>query len=139
MESDDDYDLFSLPQEPSPSLHHRKLKRLKKAIHVSIDPLVESAEKVASSPPVDSLESQAPESSETKGSEGLEVDNELNSVIDDLHSREDRKKTKRVLDFDVVDEEFDGKIGLRRNELTKKIRVKIKRRKRRELRVVVMV
>ncbi|CAL5418269.1 unnamed protein product [Camellia sinensis] len=110
MESDDDYDLFSLPQEPSPSLHHRKLKRLKKAIHVSIDPQVESAEKVASSPPVDSLESQAPESSETKGSEGLEVDNELNSVIDDLHSREDRKKTKRVLDFDVVDEEFDGKM-----------------------------
>lgn len=36
MESDDDYQSFSPPQEePSPQLHHRKLKRLKKAIHVA--------------------------------------------------------------------------------------------------------
>ncbi|XP_059637391.1 uncharacterized protein LOC132279432 [Cornus florida] len=123
MESDDDYQSFSPPDQISPPAEHRKLKRLKKkAIRVSNDPLPQSVDEALSMPPVDSYESQGMDSSETLGSEGhneplrsespsegFDEGNELNSALDGLFSEEDRKRTNRALDFDDMVDGFDGK------------------------------
>ncbi|KAK9270716.1 hypothetical protein L1049_026299 [Liquidambar formosana] len=105
MESDDDYQ-FPLPEEPSPPLHARKLKRLKKAIRVSNDPLVNTSDKSPLMPTSDSSKFEPLESSEALG---------FNDSSESLPSRSEsegldgEKGAKRALEFDSADGEFDGK------------------------------
>uniref|UniRef100_A0A5B7BN11 Putative glutamic acid-rich protein n=1 Tax=Davidia involucrata TaxID=16924 RepID=A0A5B7BN11_DAVIN len=121
MESDDDYQLFSAPEELSPPVQHRKLKRLKKAVRASNDPSFQSGEEGPSVPPVNSSQSQSLESSETLGfedsneplrsqspSEGFDDETELNSDSNGLGFEEDREEPRRALDFDDMADEFDG-------------------------------
>ncbi|KAK6115366.1 hypothetical protein DH2020_007635 [Rehmannia glutinosa] len=54
MDSDDDYQSFSPPKEPSPQVHHRRLKRLKKSnLKTSNDPLFDSFDDPLLFPQVD--------------------------------------------------------------------------------------
>ncbi|GFS43803.1 hypothetical protein Acr_00g0087080 [Actinidia rufa] len=80
MESDDDYDSFSPPEQSSPPIHHPKLKRLKKSILVMISEEEETSE---------TLRSQLI-------NEGFDAEIDLDSRSDGLQFSEDR-------------EEFDGK------------------------------
>ncbi|KAK3038131.1 hypothetical protein RJ639_029585 [Escallonia herrerae] len=127
MESDDDYSSFSPHDEPSPPVHNRKLKRLKKASNAAKEPPVKSISELLSLPPVDFAALEALESSKTKtlGSEddlteqsqsqslsdGFDSDKELNSSGFD----EERKETKRALEFDDVADDFDGRTRLDRD------------------------
>ena len=120
MESDDDFELLSPAEEPSPSVRERKLKRLKKAIKVSSEPsspLLEFSKSESldsegsngrdSEVLDESLQSRAGLGSE----EGLDGGNELDFGFDDGLGGEEEDdsgvKTKRVLEFDSVAEEFD--------------------------------
>ncbi|GFS46505.1 hypothetical protein Acr_00g0102660 [Actinidia rufa] len=100
MESDDDYDSFSPPEQSSPPIQHRKLKRLKKSILVT-----KSEEEGASLPPIESFQSQSleysespkfEESSETLRSqsinEGFDAEIDLDSGSDGLQFGEDREE-----------------------------------------------
>ena len=104
MESDDDYDSFSPPEQSSPPIHHQKLKHLKKSILV-----LKSEEEGASLQPIDSFQSQHLESSESPNieessetlrsqliNEGFDAEIDLDFGSDGLQFGEDRK-------------EFDGK------------------------------
>jgi hypothetical protein len=120
MESDDELQLFSPTEEPSPAVPEPKLKRLKKAVRVSSDiPTLNP-----SSPPVDFSKSEAVDSDESKGRDSPELnespqprakraldsgEDELDSGgFDGLGGEEDSSRAKRALEFDSVAEEFDG-------------------------------
>ncbi|KAK2988737.1 hypothetical protein RJ640_021002 [Escallonia rubra] len=125
MESDDDYSSFSPQDEPSPPVQNRKLKRLKKASNVAKEPPVKSISELLSLPPVDFAALEALESSKTLGSEddstkqsqsqslsdGFDSDKELDSSGFD----EERKETKRALEFDDVADDFDGRTRVDRD------------------------
>ena len=112
MESDDDFQLLPQSEEISPS--ERKLKRLKKAIRVSTKP---------SSPLLDFPKSEALDSeglkelspsgagSESESEEGFDGGNELDFGLGDEEEEENGLgvKTKRVLEFDSVGDDFDAK------------------------------
>ncbi|KAL6956496.1 hypothetical protein U1Q18_043320 [Sarracenia purpurea var. burkii] len=134
MENDDDFHFLLPAGEPSPSVQHRKLKRLKKAIQAPNDPLVESADEGASLPHADSFKSEVLESSESPGfkesdeplrsqstSEGVDVGDDLNSGFGGLEFGEDRKKTQRALDFDDMVEELDRQRPDESGELEEKM------------------
>ncbi|KAK9053858.1 hypothetical protein SSX86_024933 [Deinandra increscens subsp. villosa] len=124
MESDDDYESFSLHNdEPSPSPKHRRLKRLKKSTVQSTT--VESVSELIDLPKVDFARLEALEASEIRAfddscepppSEGLDVDvagdgKEVSSDFDDTPVDGDRKETKRSLQFDeAFDDGGDGKV-----------------------------
>ncbi|XP_058224838.1 uncharacterized protein LOC131333992 [Rhododendron vialii] len=72
MESDDDYESFSPPQQPSPPLHHRKLKRLKKSIHVANG--VVSVEKSLESRDLESRRAHEAFGGENESNSGLGFD-----------------------------------------------------------------
>jgi hypothetical protein len=119
MESDDELQLFSPTEEPSPAVPEKKLKRLKKAVRVSSGPTLNP-----SSPPVDFSKSEALEFDESnsrdsqelneespprQGSEGFDGEDELDSGgFDGLGNEEDGSGAKRALEFDSVSDEFDG-------------------------------
>nr|POE92518.1 hypothetical protein CFP56_37962 [Quercus suber] len=112
MESDDDFQLLPQSEEISPS--ERKLKRLKKAIRVSTEP---------SSPSLDFPKSEALDSeelkelspsgagSESESEEGFDGGNELDFGLGGEEEEEKGLgvKTKRVLEFDSVGDDFDSK------------------------------
>ena len=112
MESDDDFQLLPQSEEISPS--ERKLKRLKKAIRVSTEP---------SSPLLDFPKSEALDSeglkelspsgagSESESEEGFDGGNELDFGLGDEEEEENGLgvKTKRVLEFDSVGDDFGAK------------------------------
>ncbi|KAK4599717.1 hypothetical protein RGQ29_009664 [Quercus rubra] len=112
MESDDDFQLLPQSEEISPS--ERKLKRLKKAIRVSTEP---------SAPLLDFPKSEALDSeglkelspsgagSESESEEGFDGGNELDFGLGDEEEEENGLgvKTKRVLEFDSVGDDFDAK------------------------------
>jgi len=114
MESDDDFQLLPQSEEISPS--ERKLKRLKKAIRVSTEP---------SSPLLDFPKSEALDSeelkelspsgagSESESEEGFDGGNELDFGLGGEEEKEEENglgvKTKRVLEFDSVGDDFDAK------------------------------
>ncbi|XP_062159307.1 uncharacterized protein LOC133866705 isoform X2 [Alnus glutinosa] len=113
MESDDELQLFSPTEEPSPAVPEPKLKRLKKAVRVSSDiPTLNP-----SSPPVDFSKSDAVDSDESKGRDSPELNESppprakraLDSGgFDGLGGEEDSSRAKRALEFDSVADEFDG-------------------------------
>ncbi|CAK9142826.1 unnamed protein product [Ilex paraguariensis] len=123
MESDDDYKSFSPPEESSPPVLYRKLKRLKKSVRTPDDPPSKSIDDLLSLPKVDFAKLEALEASETdlgfedsndplrsqSLSQGFDDDSELNSGFDDLSFEENRKETKRTLEFDDLDSEFHEK------------------------------
>ncbi|XP_047327793.1 AT-rich interactive domain-containing protein 4B [Impatiens glandulifera] len=114
MESDDLYDSFSPPKEASPQLHHRRLKRLKKATGI-IDAAPSQpmqADLLASSSIFSKLE--ALERSEVankdyspnlSNSESFDADIEFNSDL--VSPAVDRKEAKRSLDFGVEHDDVD--------------------------------
>ncbi|XP_050267402.1 uncharacterized protein LOC126712208 isoform X2 [Quercus robur] len=115
MESDDDFQLLPQSEEISPS--ERKLKRLKKAIRVSTEP---------SSPLLDFPKSEAQDSeelkelspsgagSESESEEGFDGGNELDFGLGGEEEEKEEEnglgvKTKRVLEFDSVGDDFVAK------------------------------
>lgn len=115
MESDDDFQLLPQSEEISPS--ERKLKRLKKAIRVSTEP---------SLPLLDFPKSEAQDSeelkelspsgagSESESEEGFDGGNELDFGLGGEEEEKEEEnglgvKTKRVLEFDSVGDDFDAK------------------------------
>lgn len=120
MDSDDDFQSFSPPKEPSPQLHYRRLKRLKKSNSKPLkDLLPDPIDDPLLFPQVDfakleALEndSEAPEFNDSNSSEELVLSQEsLSQEIgnEDEMENEDKmeygsdrevKKTKRVLEFD---------------------------------------
>ncbi|XP_076936514.1 uncharacterized protein LOC143603656 [Bidens hawaiensis] len=136
MESDDDYESFSIPNNsPSPSPKHRRLKRLKKSTDVDVQ-----------STTVESVPEEAPEASDIRTFDGNGDAEELNPRVKELRScygdstvkkdleieeddvtekelssgggdevlRTDRKETKRALDFD--DDDNDINVNVNENE-----------------------
>ncbi|KAI3464977.1 hypothetical protein Pfo_021640 [Paulownia fortunei] len=121
MDSDDDYQSFSPPKEPSPQVHYRRLKRLKKSnSKTSKDPLPESVEDPLLFPQVDFAKLEAlendtepPDSNDLNSTEetilsqeslsqGIDNENEVeNEDKMECGSDKELKKTKRVLEFDV--------------------------------------
>ncbi|XP_052202927.1 uncharacterized protein LOC127808431 [Diospyros lotus] len=110
MENDDDYQSFSPPEEPSPPIYPRKLKRLKKATKVSNEPPPETEYPDIPMPLVDPFKSQRlefpdseelgePLRSQLPSTEGFDVEDGLNSGSSRLHFGVDREETKRALDF----------------------------------------
>ncbi|KAK6131185.1 hypothetical protein DH2020_035072 [Rehmannia glutinosa] len=121
MDSDDDYQSFSPPKEPSPQVHHRRLKRLKKSnLKTSKDPLFDSFDDPLLFPQVDFAKLEAlengteiPDFDDSNSTEeailsqeslpqDLDNDNELeNEDKMEFEPIEEVKKTKRVLEFDA--------------------------------------
>lgn len=115
MESDDDYQSLSPFKESSPPA--RKLKRLKRVIKSSDDPLPNSSLQPPSVPLLDSSNLKAsPESPEAQGSEGSNESlgsHSRSEGFDDENkssdgSDENSPVAKRVLDFGSADVDFDG-------------------------------
>ncbi|XP_059454259.1 uncharacterized protein LOC132184587 isoform X2 [Corylus avellana] len=120
MESDDELQLFSPTEEPSPAVPETKLKRLKKAVRVSSGPTLNPSPP----PPEDFSKSEALDFDESNGrdspelneespprqvSEGFDGEDELDSGgFDGLGNEEDGSGAKRALEFDSVADEFDG-------------------------------
>ncbi|KAB1220568.1 hypothetical protein CJ030_MR3G015821 [Morella rubra] len=125
MESDDDFQVLSPKEEPSPAARDRKLKRLKKAIRDSSDPPLNPLDEGPSSPLVDFSKSEALELDGSNGqdsqemndrstsrvlSEGADGEDKLDSgSFDGLGGEEDGSGAKRALDFDSMAEESDIK------------------------------
>ncbi|XP_020550955.1 myb-like protein X isoform X2 [Sesamum indicum] len=128
MDSDDDYQSFSLPKEPSPQVHHRRLKRLKKSNSKPLkDLLPDPIDDPLLFPQVDfarleALEndSEFPEFNDLNSSEelvlsqeslslGIRNENETeNEEKMECRSDVEVKKTKRMLEFDGDAAEVHG-------------------------------
>ncbi|KAK4429171.1 hypothetical protein Salat_1217300 [Sesamum alatum] len=120
MDSDDDYQSFSPPKEPSPQVHHRRLKRLKKSNSKPLkDLLPDPIDDPLLFPQVDfakleALEndSEVPEFNDSNSSEelvlsqeslslGIGNENETeNEEKMECRSEMEVRKTKRMLEFD---------------------------------------
>ncbi|KAJ4964127.1 hypothetical protein NE237_024066 [Protea cynaroides] len=130
MESDDDYDLVSPPEEAPSTLHLRKFKRLKKAVRVSSENHAQE-DQAGSVSAVDSLNEveigsskaldigtsvdQAPAALEP---DGFDDQRGLDSDLDGSSASHDRSETLRAFDaeegsylgaLNVDTEELDGK------------------------------
>lgn len=117
MESDDDFDSFSLHNnEPSPSLKHRRLKRLKKSSEI----VVESVSQIIDSPKADLARLETLESSDIRVfndsgelRSGFDDENdgkvkELNSCYDDTRVNIDRNESQREL---ALEEKLSSGVG----------------------------
>lgn len=119
MESDDDFQTFSSPEEASSQspARERKLKRLKKAVRVSQEPRLDQSDGNPLTPYANSSKSGAQgfqESDELlrsgSGSEGLCSGSILGSGFTYLGVEEDVSGAKRALDFDAVGDEIDENV-----------------------------
>ncbi|KAL6511746.1 hypothetical protein OROGR_021343 [Orobanche gracilis] len=120
MDSDDDHQSFSPLKEPSPQVHYRRLKRLKKStLETPSDPVLESVEDPLLFPQVDFAKLEAlengtetPDFSDSISTEEAIISLESMSQSIDNENKMDNedeverglvgeiKKTKRVLEFD---------------------------------------
>lgn len=120
MESDDDFQTFSSPDEASSQspVRERKLKRLKKAVRVSQEPPhLDRSDGNPLNPDTNSSKSGAQdfqESNEILGSgsrsEELCSGSALDSGFTGLGGEEDVSGAKRALDFDAIGVETDEKV-----------------------------
>ncbi|XP_076944620.1 uncharacterized protein LOC143615370 [Bidens hawaiensis] len=139
MESDDDYESFSIPISPSPSPKHRRLKRLKKSTDVAVksttgEPVPEEALEASDIHTFDGngngdeLCPRVNGNDDSKVKElrscydNLTVKDDLEIEDDDVTEKElssggdevvrtDRKETKRALDFDDDDDVINVKVN----------------------------
>lgn len=116
MESDDDFDQFSTPEEASSPARERKLKRLKKAVRVSRDPHHDQSACEPSSPEGNPSEFGAQDAQEPdevllsrSDSEDSCDENAVDSGFSDLAGDGDGSGARRALDFEEPGDELDGK------------------------------
>ncbi|XP_019152348.1 PREDICTED: protein IWS1 homolog [Ipomoea nil] len=113
MESDDDYESFSPPEEPSPVVQNRGFKRLKKPGRAPENPPVSSIDGLISLPKVDFAKLEALEASKTledsddsegplSSSQGFDDESELESGFE-----EKPNESRRALNFDEEENGLD--------------------------------